>query len=235
MIIMRHAGRRAGADDFDVTALAAAYPLGAQQQRAAVAPAARASARRLTGSLHEPNAWTVGILLATGVVLIARHPIARMLGTEVDTSVDTPVATAPAHPSAPSLAAPGVASVVAAVPTHAPRDPFRVLVSAGGKVLAAAPLATASKPAPVTAAPAVTTTPTTPPVSPAATSSCTGTVHHVASGESLWTIAARAVGSNDSARVTIAWHRLYAANRDSVGTDPSLVPVGASLCVPASL
>src|SRR5437588_7304563 len=102
----------------DVTVMAVARPT-----RGAVAPApASASLRRLTGTLHEPNAWTVGVLLATGVVLIARHPIAHALGTEVDAAPTTAVP-APAYTSQPAAPVASVGGLIAAVPTHAPRDP----------------------------------------------------------------------------------------------------------------
>src|SRR3954452_2741463 len=89
--------------------------------------------RRVVGSLNEPNAWTVGIVLATGVVLIARHPIARALGTEAPVRpLMTAGAPARSHPvpHAPSLALSAVA-----MPTHAPRDPFRALITSAGKLL----------------------------------------------------------------------------------------------------
>src|SRR4051812_39069818 len=102
---------------YDVTAVAA-HPWARPQ--AAVAPVARDSVRGLMGTLHEPNLWTVGIVVATGLVIAARHPIARMLGTEVAAPPAPVVATAPpaAHtsPLAPALAAP-----LLAAPTHAPR------------------------------------------------------------------------------------------------------------------
>jgi len=181
--------------------------------------------RRVLGSLNEPNAWTVGVVLATGVVLIARHPIARALGTETP-SRPLVTAEAPARthaaPHVPSLALSAVA-----VPTHAPRDPFRALVTAAGKVLApvdaaAAPPASAGKVVPA-------------PTPASVSASCAGTSHRVVGGDTLWTIAARSVRSSDSARVTVAWHRLYAANRAVVGANPSVLQVGSALCVPTSL
>jgi len=42
---------------------------------------ARSATRGVLGSFHEPNMITVSILAATGIVIAARHPIARMLGT----------------------------------------------------------------------------------------------------------------------------------------------------------
>jgi len=170
------------------------------------------------GTLHEPNAWTVGIVLATGVVLMARHPIARAIGTE--TAERPVVVTSPAPAPARAVRqAPALSLPVAAFPTHAPRDPFRALVTAAGKVLAPTQAGTSAS-APVPASVGV---------------SCTGSSHRVAAGDTLWTLAARAVRSSDTGRVTVAWHRLYAANRAAVGADPSVLQVGTSLCIPTSL
>src|SRR3954452_113612 len=178
---------------------------------------------RVVGSLNEPNVWTVGVVLATGVVLIARHPIARALGTETPAH-PLVTAAAPARPH-PVPHASSLALSAVAVPTHAPRDPFRALMTSAGQVLAPVEAAAAAPPTTRNAAP----TPT-----PASTS-CTGRSHRVAAGDTLWTLAARAVRSSDTARVTVAWHRLYAANRAAVGPDPSVMQVGTTLCVPTSL
>src|SRR4051812_33728258 len=178
--------------------------------------------RRVVGSLNEPNAWTVGVVLATGVVLLARHPIARAIGTEAPVlslvTAESPARTHPV-PHAPSLALSAVGV------THAPRDPFRALITSGGKVLAPVEAPAGAR---TTAGKAVAT-PT--PVS----ASCAGTPHRVEAGDTLWTLAARAVRTSDTARVTVAWHRLYAANRSAVGPNPSVLQVGSALCVPNSL
>lgn len=58
------------------------------------------------------------------------------------------------------------------------------------------------------------------------------TVH---SGDSLWTIADRALGGSPSAaRVATAWPRWYAANRSTVGADPDVIHPGQRLRPPAS-
>ena len=236
MARLRHAAGRSHADLHGVTAVAVAHPWA--RPTAAVAPAPSRSLLRVTGTLHEPNTWTVGVLLATGLVLLARHPIAHLLGTEVDSAPTPVVATAPVQSHLAVRSVPSLA-LSAPVPTHAPRDPFRALVSASGKVLAAKPAVPAAGeaasavavPAPV-APPATAVTPAAPAV---VSPTCTGTTHRVVAGDTLWTIAARAVRSNDSNRVTLAWHRIYSANRDSLGSNPSLLKVGASLCVPQSI
>jgi len=182
-----------------------------------------AGVRRFSGPLREPNAWTVGVVLATSVVLIARHPIARALGTEPTPAVASVSAALPVRPAAgahlPSLTLP-----VLAAPTHPPRDPFRALITTGGKVLA-----------PVEGGAVKSSTPTPTPTPVLTPGSCTGLTHRVVAGDTLWSLAARAVRSSGTARVTLAWHRLYADNRAVVGADPGMLRVGESLCVPQSL
>lgn len=217
-----------------MTAVAVGAPYGVRRP-SAVPAGAGTPLRRVLGSFREPNAWTVSLLLATGLIIIARHPIAHALGTEAD---DTPVTVqAPAavvgsqavKPHVPAL------SAGAAVPTHAPIDPFRPLVTMTGKLLTAAPLAAA---APTVPSHVTTTTPAARPstttTGPASTA-CAGAVHRVVSGDSLWTLAARATRSTDTGRVTLAWHRLYAVNRDTLGSNPSLLRVGEQICIPAKI
>lgn len=230
MARLRHAATRSEADHILVTAVSYAHPWA--PPRAAVAPAALTGMRRVVGTLHEPNAWTVGILLATGVVVIARHPIAQALGTEVSAR---PLAPAVASSQPHHLASTGSLSVplpVLAAPTHAPRDPFRALVSNAGKLLEPQ-AASASRAAAAPAAPAAS--PASPSTPPAAAGTCAGTTHRVVAGDTLWTLAARAVRSADTGRVTLAWHRLYDANRSTVGADPALLRVGSTLCLPSSI
>jgi nucleoid-associated protein YgaU len=182
----------------------------------------------------------VSLLLATGLVIIARHPLAHLIGTEVDTTAPAVTVQAPAAVVGSSALTPPAASLSAgvAVPTHAPVDPFRPLVALSGAVLNPAPLATA-EPTTTMTRPATppTTTPTaaTPATRTPATIACTGAVHRVVPGDSLWTLAARATKSTDSARVTLAWHQLYAANRATLGSNPSLLEVGEQICIPTTL
>lgn len=218
MVLEGHVGRVTAVDLLQVTTAVSAHPW-ARPHSATARPDGLS---RLVGTLHEPNAWTVGVLLATGVVLMARHPIARALGTE--TPVAPVVATeAPAQPHSVSQA-PSLALPVVAAPTHAPRDPFRALVGSGGKVLAPAEPSTGNHATSATVTP-VAATPT----------SCAGSTHRVVAGDTLWTLAARAVRSSDTDRVTFAWHRLYADNRAVIGSDPAVLHVGDTLCVPQSL
>lgn len=223
-----------------MTALAVGTSYGVRRKAVAPAPAVT-PLRRIAGTFHEPNAWTVSLLLATGLVIIARHPIAHLLGTEVDTTQPAVTVQAPAAVVGSSAVTPTVPalSAGAAVPTHAPVDPFRPLVSVTGKLLTQAPLAT-GKPIshPVTsgvkdAATAAGAAPTT--IGPTTTTGCAGAVHRVVSGESLWVLAARATKSSDSGRVTLAWHKLYDANHATLGANPSLLRVGQQLCIPTKL
>ena len=223
------------ADLHDVTALAM-YDAAVPRSRA-VAPA-RTLTRSVLGSFHEPNMLTVSILAATGIVIAARHPIARMIGTEVDTPpISTTPATAPVSPPSPTSQAPAL-SLPAPVPTHAPRNPFAALVQSTGPLLAsAAPAnsAVGSVATPHIPEAKVTTTGATDSTPAAASTSCAGTMHRVAAGESLWTLAARAVHSDNVGTVNIAWRRIYAANRDVLGGNPSLIHVGENICVPTKL
>jgi nucleoid-associated protein YgaU len=193
----------------------------------------------MAGLANDPRAWTMSLIVVTGVTLLARHPLARMIGTEVDTpAIPFPSAVAPAPETSSGGVAQALASAAVAVPTHAARNPFRALVNLDGRVLAPVPMTAA--PMRASAAPGTGSSAATPPTSAiaagaTAAGACTGTSHRVAAGDTLWGLAARAVRSADSSRVTIAWHRLYAANRAVLGADPSLLQVGATLCVPAGI
>ena len=216
-------GIRAPADLHDVTALAM-YDAAVPRPRA-VAPA-RTVTRSVLGSFHEPNMITVSILAATGIIVAARHPIARMLGTEVDTPAVSTTSAAPLTPPSTSTRAPAL-SLPVPVPTHSPRDPFASLVNSSGALLAAS--------APSVAVPATASTPAVPAAPVTATSTCAGTMHRIAAGESLWTLAASAVRSKDVATVNIAWRRIYTVNRAVLGGNPSLIHIGENICVPTKL
>lgn len=69
---------------------------------------------------------------------------------------------------------------------------------------------------------------------PAAVGECAAT-HVVRPGESLWSISEQHLVSRDQpANITAAWHKLYAANRATIGANPSVIQVGAHLCMPAT-
>jgi nucleoid-associated protein YgaU len=211
-----------------------ALPLGRAAIRSAGAPGTGTAAlRRATGTWSQPEPWTVAVLLLTGVVIIGRHPIARMIGTETGAPEISPAVSSSA-PLLPTTAAGSAGAAIRAVPTHAPRDPFRALVGASGAVLAPEALTSAAASAVTTARHHRATTPAGTTPAAAAGSTCAGTVHTVVSGDTLWTIAARAVKSADTQRVNVVWHRIYRANRPPL-SDPAMLPVGTKLCLPTSL
>ncbi|WP_084631175.1 LysM peptidoglycan-binding domain-containing protein [Demequina aestuarii] len=65
-------------------------------------------------------------------------------------------------------------------------------------------------------------------------------LHVVAPGDSLWSITADAIDgglhdgsiSRDAGAIAAAWPQLYEANRETVGTDPSLIHPGQELTIP---
>jgi LysM repeat protein len=247
MALGRGKGLTESADANGVSALAASrfgLPV-------AVAPAKAARGPQRASVWSEPEPWIAAVLLATGVAVIARHPLARAIGTEVDQPTMTPSVVATAPPSTTSHSAPSVGAIVAPAPTHAPRDPVHALVAAGQALLAPSNVSvTVTTPDGKTSAitpslPVAVSVPGsstakspagTAGASPAAAAgTCAGTVHTVRPGDTLWSIAAKAVKSTDTGRVNVAWHRLYSANHPPLGDNPSLVPVGSKICVPDTL
>ncbi|HEX4655270.1 MAG TPA: LysM domain-containing protein [Mycobacteriales bacterium] len=184
----------------------------------------------------EPEPWIVAVLLATGVAVIARHPIAHAIGTEVDGSTMTPSVVASAAP-ANSQAASAPLAIAAPVPTHAPRNPFGALVDASGAIVA--PDVAAAAAASVSAGTTVVhhhkavAAPTSTPAA-AGSATCAGSVHTVVPGDTLWSLAAKIVKSNDTGKINVVWHRIYQANTPPLGSNPSLLPVGAQLCLPSN-
>ena len=221
------------ADANEVTALAASrfgLPVNVAPLRATPV------AKRSSIVWSEPEPWIVAVLLATGVAVIARHPIARAIGTEADDTTMTPSVVATAPPSAaPSPAA--KAAMAVPVPTHEPRNPFRALVDASGAIVAPEVAKAAAAQASTATAKVhhAAATPTSKPAAAAAGSAtCAGTVHTVVAGDSLWSLAATIVKSNDTGKINVVWHRIYEANTPPLGSNPSLLPVGTKLCLPSS-
>ena len=242
MAHLRDKGLAAGADLNVVTSWAQPR-FGALSYAAAPAQAWGAPKKR-TVQWSEPEPWIVAVLLLTGVAVVGRHPIARLIGTEVDDTAMSPsvVATgAPAPaPVATSSAAAAAAAAAAPVPTHAPRDPFHELVKATGSLVdepVRAPAVVIAPPGTLTPTGSSGGTPTTtthhkPATPPPATTSCTGTTYTVQSGDSLWSIAASTVKSGSTAKINVVWHRIYDANKAVIGSDPSLLRAGTQLCLP---
>jgi nucleoid-associated protein YgaU len=192
--------------------------------------------KRASIAWAEPEPWIVAVLLVTGVAVIGRHPIARAIGTEADDSTMTPSVVATAPPSAaPSPAA--KAAMAAPAPTHAPRNPFRALVDASGAMVAPEIAKAAAAEAASTTTKAhhshAAASPSSVPVAAAGSATCAGTVHTVVAGDSLWSLAATMVKSNDTGKINVVWHRIYEANTPPLGSNPSLLPVGTKLCLPS--
>lgn len=62
----------------------------------------------------------------------------------------------------------------------------------------------------------------------------TGATYVVRPGDSLWSISAALLGSDDPARIAAAWPRLYRLNARRIGPDPGLIHPGTVLRLPAS-
>jgi len=208
--------------------------------RGAAGPFAGATAKGAGTRVQwsEPEPWILAVLLVTGVAIVGRHPLARAIGTEVDDTAVTPsvVATAPPVPGSTSSAAP-LAAAAAPTVTHAPRDPFRSLVSASGALLSPAAGAVSAGTTAVGQTHHAKATPPAHHSTPAAvaSSTCAGTVHTVVGGDTLWTLAARLVKSGDVGKINVVWHRIYQANTPPLGSNPSLLPVGTKLCLPSKV
>jgi len=67
-----------------------------------------------------------------------------------------------------------------------------------------------------------------PPAAPAATVT-------VRRGDTLWSLATHRLGPGATpARIAAEWHRWYAANRATIGSDPDRITTGTTLVVPAA-
>jgi nucleoid-associated protein YgaU len=84
--------------------------------------------------------------------------------------------------------------------------------------------------------PASTLAPQSPPAPSSVKADERGTVHVVQRGESLWRIAASALGPHASdGDIARAWPQIYAANKPLIGSDPGLIFAGQRLTIPADL
>ncbi|MDQ3662989.1 MAG: LysM peptidoglycan-binding domain-containing protein [Actinomycetota bacterium] len=59
-----------------------------------------------------------------------------------------------------------------------------------------------------------------------------GDTYTVTSGDALWSIAARALGTEDPRRIARYWPRIHRLNRAVIGADPSLIYPGQVLRLP---
>lgn len=173
--------------------------------------------------VHEPNTWSVCLLLLLAVVLLWHQALVRFIYgrphhflqfAQTNTTTSSP-AVVPAFPALPT-------HHLRPLPTHAPVDPFRPLVAGDGSI---------SRPATIHL-PGVAAHPHTRPADRPATGHRPGAAadgcratYVVRSGDSLWSIASATMHTPD-------WHALYAANRSAIGDDPSYVTIGEHLCVP---
>lgn len=105
-----------------------------------------------------------------------------------------------------------------------------VAALAGGSATVASVGAAAASPAPTAASAPALPLPSAHAVAHAASAPST---YVVRPGDSLWGIAERHLGPHASnAEIAAEWPRWYRANRGVIGSDPSLIHVGARLVVP---
>lgn len=103
------------------------------------------------------------------------------------------------------------------------------VLAGAGTALASAPSASAA-PTPISAP---VSAPATAAASPAPRPAAAPTTYVVRPGDSLWAIAARHLGPGASnAEIAAEWPRWYRANREVIGSNPSLLYVGTRLAVP---
>ena len=62
--------------------------------------------------------------------------------------------------------------------------------------------------------------------------SCAGAPHRVRSGETLWSIAADALGTADLRRIARYWPKIHRHNRDVIGSNPDRIFPGQLLQLP---
>lgn len=176
---------------------------------AATAPAADEGTRAAAESSQELNLTWAG---PTGAAEAGRSPA----------PAGTPSATPPA-PSTPASEGPATA------PGASPAAP-----SAAPRAAAPAPASQPSRPAPEprSAPRPDSPTPVAPDPGTAPDGRATVTVRP---GDTLWSITAAALPSADDAQIAAAWPRLYEANADAIGPDPSLLLPGQVLTIPEDL
>ena len=61
---------------------------------------------------------------------------------------------------------------------------------------------------------------------------CTGTEHHVKVGDTLWSIAANALETDDIRRIARYWPKIHRHNRGVIGASPDLIYPGQVLELP---
>ncbi len=198
---------------------------------AAVASAPGGSLDALCGAVAMVVAWVLSAWLTMGVLVAAGAALPGVLGDRLSRVATrlapVPVRRAVALAIGMAVVAP-VATAQAIAPGPEPRYPVldRVVV----QPVPAAPAA------PVV--PAVPTPPQAPSaeaLSPPSAGIAAAATVVVQPGDSLWRIAAAALGPDASAvEIADAWPRWYAANRATVGADPDLIRPGQRLQPPTA-
>lgn len=206
---------------------------------------------------REPLPLTGVLVVLLLVILLWHDSIARAIGTEAPAG-SAAGAVIMAAPLIDAATAPVAVYPVAAthqempLPKHPPVDPFRPLITEQGSPLAQVTVhhhrqrqpqhrnaSTSPVAASVTfAAQTETAESHSQRVIPVSrvhsatrvhpTTGCAAT-HVVAAGESLWSIA-QGAGSGAAGD----WRAWYAANRATIGSNPSIIAVGERLCAPTS-
>jgi nucleoid-associated protein YgaU len=172
------------------------------------------SPSQMRRTLSDPRVLTVLVIVALIFVLGFRQSIAREIGTAGSApSVLAPAAVHSARPVSPTLMPHRGTDYVPVVKLHAPRDPF---------LPSPRPTGTSQSSA-MSHATAVTVGTTTTPAGS----------YRVRAGDSLWAIARHGLSvAPNSAKVSSAWRSLYAANRTTIGSNPSQLRVGLVLRLP---
>lgn len=159
---------------------------------------------------------------ASGLDLTWAGPAGAAEAGRSPSTAGAPSATPPA-PSAPASEGPATA------PGASPTAP-----SAAPRAAAPTPASQPSRPAPGprSAARPDSPAPLAPDPGTAPDGRATVTVRP---GDTLWSITAAALPSADDAQIADAWPRLYEANADTIGPDPSLLLPGQVLAIPEDL
>jgi hypothetical protein len=197
--------------------------------------------------LGQPGVLTGMLVVLLLVVVVWQHPLAKALGTEKVVPTLNPATPATVSAAPPNLPVRTHPRGWHKLPHTTPRDPFKALLAASA----------ATSTGTTQSASAATGSAATGTGTGAGTGTGTGSggstqgsgshgghagstspsgrcfaTHVVAPGESLWSISNDRLLSHGFSSVNKAWHALYAANRSTIGSDPSYLLVGEKLCLP---
>jgi hypothetical protein len=183
--------------------------------------------------LRQPNTWTGALVLALAVVVVGQHPIAQRLGTAAPRETAATAAPATAGQADVALTSNAAPPVPAGHPdaqrvvVHAPRDPFRALVTPNGAARAPVTIQLTHPHKPGSG-------PNPPSGHGTSPAGRCASVHVVRVGESLWSISQDNLAKLGYRTVTPAWHAVYTANRKAIGSSPGSLAVGTRLCLPSA-